>query len=69
LELDFISYLDENGEKKDSNVEIVSISDGFVKFRTVQNNYITIPSHRILKIKERREKIEERDQDGKHTST
>ena len=51
MDTDFISYLDENGEKKDSVVIIISISDGFVKFKTLQNTYITIPSHRVLKIK------------------
>lgn len=47
----FISYLNDDGEKVNANVQIIEIN-GFVKFKTNQN-IISIPRERVLKIKER----------------
>ena len=47
----FIVYLGENGEKIEAYVSLIEIN-GFVKFRTNQN-IISIPRERVLKIKER----------------
>lgn len=47
----FIVYLGENGEKVEAYVTILEIN-GFVKFKTNQN-IISIPRERVLKIKER----------------
>jgi len=47
----FIVYLGENGEKIEAYVTIIEVN-GFVKFKTNQN-IISIPRERVLKIKER----------------
>jgi hypothetical protein len=47
----FISYLNDDGQILSAYVEILEIN-GFVKFRTNQN-IISIPRERVLKIKER----------------
>ncbi len=47
----FIVYLGENGEKIEAYVTILDIN-GFVRFKTNQN-IISIPRERVLKIKER----------------
>lgn len=47
----FIVYLNDDGEKIEAYVTILEIN-GFVKFRTNQN-IISIPRERVLKIKER----------------
>ncbi len=46
----FISYLDDDGKQKDIWIEIVEETSSYVTFKY---NYdtITIPYHRILKIK------------------
>ena len=46
-----IVYLGENGEKIEAYVTIIEVN-GFVKFKTNQN-IISIPRERVLKIKER----------------
>lgn len=46
----FISYLDDDGEKKDVWVDIIEEAPNFVTFK-YNNESITIPYHRILKIK------------------
>lgn len=46
----FISYLDDDGKKKDCWVEILEETSQYVVFR-YNNEQITIPYHRILKIK------------------
>lgn len=47
----FIVYLGENGEKIEAYVFILEMN-GFVRFRTNQN-IISIPRERVLKIKEK----------------
>lgn len=47
----FISYLNDDGQVLSAFVEIIEIN-GFVKFRTNQN-IISIPRERVLKIKEK----------------
>ncbi len=46
----FISYLDDDDRKKDVWVEIIEETSSYVTFRD-NDNVITIPFHRILKIK------------------
>lgn len=48
----FIAYLDDDGEKKElRDIEILEITQNYVRIRTFWN-ILTIPHHRILKIKE-----------------
>jgi len=47
----FIVYLNDDNQRIEAYVEIIEI-DGFVKFKTNQN-IISIPRERVLKIKER----------------
>ena len=47
----FISYLDDNGQTISGFVDLLEANSSFVKFRT-SKNIITIPSNRVLKIKE-----------------
>ena len=49
---DFVSYLDDDNTQKDVWVEIIEESNNFIKF-IYQNEEITIPWHRILKVKKR----------------
>jgi uncharacterized protein (UPF0248 family) len=48
----FISYLDDDGVKKDVWCEILKETTQYVVFR-YNNEQITIPYHRILKIKKK----------------
>ena len=50
----FIIYQDENGEQQESWVDNLIIENSFVTFNTL-NNKIMIPSHRVIKIKEKNE--------------
>ena len=50
----FISYLDDDNQKKDVWVEIVEETSSYVTFK-YNDNIITIPYHRILKIKRLKE--------------
>jgi len=47
----FISYEDDSGNPRSTYVWLVSMSDNLVTFRT-KNNVITIPTSRLLKLKE-----------------
>lgn len=47
---DFIVFMDEDGNKKEMFVDITELKDSFVTFKT-SSNLITIPIHRVLKIK------------------
>jgi hypothetical protein len=51
-EKSFISYIDDNGQSTTAFVEILELKDDFVKFKT-DKNIITIPSNKVLKIKEK----------------
>lgn len=46
----FISYLDDDNKKKDIWCEIIEETPNYVTFR-YNNDIVTIPYHRILKIK------------------
>lgn len=52
----FISYLDDDGEKKNVWVDIIEETENYVTFKYNEET-ITIPYHRILKIK--RKEIED----------
>lgn len=51
----FLSYLDDNDQKINGFVDILEFDKSFIKFQT-DKNVITIPSSRILKLKEERDK-------------
>ena len=51
----WICYLDERNEKREGYFELVHLDSSFVKFKTDGGNLITLPTIRILKIKERLE--------------
>ena len=51
----FISYLDDDNKQKDVWVEILEETQNYVTFR-YNDDVITIPYHRILKIKRREER-------------
>jgi len=52
----FISYWDDDGKKKDVWCEIIEETDNYVTFK-YNEEVITIPYHRILKVK--RKEVEE----------
>jgi len=47
-----IFYIDDNGETTSCYAVILSKENGFLTFKTKQNT-ISIPIHRVLKIKEK----------------
>jgi len=47
-----ISYLDENNNVVDGWFKIITLTDGWLSFKTTSNT-ITIPISRLIKIKER----------------
>lgn len=49
---DFIAFIDDDGTPRDAYVHVLEVREGFVTFQT-KGNTITIPSHRLLKIKRR----------------
>jgi len=49
---DFISYLDDDGTQKDVWVEIIKEDTNFISFK-YKEEIITIPWHRILKVKKK----------------
>ena len=49
---DFISFLDEDNKKIEFYVKILEINS-VVKFETKSQNIISIPIHRVLKIKQK----------------
>ena len=49
---DFISYIDDDGTQKDRWVDIIEENSTYVRFR-YQGEVITIPWHRINKVKRR----------------
>lgn len=48
----FLIYLEDNNEPVSAYVQIISIKDGLITFQT-NKNIITIPTNRIIKIKQR----------------
>jgi len=48
----FLSYLDENDVKREGWVTLIHLDSSMIKFKT-NNNIITLPTARILKMKER----------------
>jgi uncharacterized protein (UPF0248 family) len=53
---DWISYIDDDGKQVNTYVKIIEVST-FVKFETLAGTTLFIPSHRVLKIKQRGESI------------
>ena len=51
----FISYLDENDNKIEGYFDIIHFDASFIKFRTGNGNVITLPTIRLLKLKEKEE--------------
>ena len=49
-EIAFISYLDENNQKREGYFKIIHFDSSFCKFET-HNNILIIPTCRILKVK------------------
>lgn len=49
----WICYIDERNIKREGYFELIHLDSSFVKFKTNNGNLITIPTIRILKIKER----------------
>ena len=49
---DFIAFLDKSDEKKELWVRILSKDNGLVMFKLKSGKILSIPTHRILKIKE-----------------
>lgn len=49
---DFISFLDDSDEKRDWYVKIISKDNGLITFQLQSGKTLSIPTHRILKIKE-----------------
>lgn len=48
----FIAYIDEKGDNKEGYFKLISNENGFVTFLTNDdNNEVSIPNHRVLKIK------------------
>ncbi len=53
--LDWISFLNEDGRVQQAFVELVHVDAGFIKFKTRDggNRLVLIPTCRVLKIKEK----------------
>ena len=49
----YISYLDERDNLKEAWIEVIKFDASFIKFRTNSGNIITLPTSRILRIKQR----------------
>ena len=49
----FISYLDENNFKREGYFELIKFDAAFIKFKTINGSIITLPTARLLKLKER----------------
>jgi hypothetical protein len=48
----FLIYLEDNNEPVSAYVQVVEIKEGLITFKT-NKNLITIPTSRVIKIKER----------------
>lgn len=47
----FLSWIDENEQTRATYVTLVSVTDNLITFRT-KGNIVTIPTSRLLKLKE-----------------
>ncbi len=56
---DNITYLEDDGNSINVYVKFIEVSISYVKFRTMGGSIITIPMHRVLKLKERGDTKEE----------
>ena len=52
-------YIDDSGDKMSNWVRLLEEREQYVKFLDKQDNEITVPWHRILKLKKRGEPINE----------
>jgi hypothetical protein len=50
----FLIYLEDNGQQVSAYVKILEVKEGMIKFMT-NKNIITIPTSRVIKIKEKLE--------------
>ena len=48
----WISYLDEDNQRRDGYVELIHLDSSMIKFKT-RGNIIILPTARILKIKQK----------------
>lgn len=49
---DFIAFRDEHEQRKEIKVKIIDINSFGVIFETQSSNIVTIPAHRVFKIKQ-----------------
>lgn len=54
----FLIYIDDDDKRKEAYVEVLESNENFIKFATVKN-IITIPTTRIVKLKEQKPDQEE----------
>jgi len=50
---DFVKFIDDDGEPKEWFVKVVKISGSFLSFETMDGNLISIPSHQVIKVKQK----------------
>lgn len=50
---DNISYLEDDNRVINVFVDILEMTDSYVKFKTIHGTIIIVPLHRVLKIKKR----------------
>jgi len=50
-----IIYVDDDDTVRNINAEIIELNNSYIKFKTDKENTITIPIHRLIKIKEKDE--------------
>ncbi len=50
---DFICYLNDDNSKVTAYVDIIYTNSSVIKFVTKEGNLITLPWHRVLKVKQR----------------
>ena len=50
--VDFICYLNDDNSKVTAYVDIVDTDSSIIKFVTKEGNLITLPWHRVLKVKQ-----------------
>ena len=49
----FVAYRNDDNKKKEAMVDLMRVKESWVVFRTNDKNVIHLPTHRILKIKQR----------------
>jgi len=54
----WISYLDENDQRREGYFVLIEKTDNIITFKTNSGNIITIPIQRLLKLKEVEENVD-----------